>query len=55
MSYYQREIYFQGVDLLHLAKREPNTQKRISISFDVLHLIKAVCAEPYCCLERNLI
>lgn len=48
ISNYQRALYEQGMKLLKSASNENNAKQRATMSFDVLHMIKAICAEPYC-------
>ena len=48
ISNYQRRLYEQGIIQLCSASGELDAKKRATVSFGVLHFIKAVCAEPYC-------
>ncbi len=48
ISEHQRILYKGGLKKLQDAARESNGRKRAQISFSALHLMKAVCAEPYC-------
>ena len=48
ISNYQRTLYEQGMRLLNSVSKESNTKQRANMSFEVLHMIKAICAEPYC-------
>lgn len=48
ISDYQRKLYEQGIIQLRSASGEVDAKKRATLSFAVLHFIKAVCAEPYC-------
>ena len=48
ISDYQRGLYEQGIIQLRSASGEVDAKKRATLSFGVLHFIKAVCAEPYC-------
>lgn len=45
---YQRILYKGGLKKLQDAAKESNGRKRAQLSFGALHLMKAVCAEPYC-------
>lgn len=45
---YQRILYKGGLKKLQDASSESNGRKRAQLSFGALHLMKAVCAEPYC-------
>ncbi|MDR6584550.1 helicase SNF2 [Herbaspirillum sp. BH-1] len=44
----QRILYKGGLKKLQDAANESNGRKRAQLSFGALHLMKAVCAEPYC-------
>lgn len=48
MTEYQRILYKAGLKKLQDAANEANSRKRAQLSFGALHLMKAVCAEPYC-------
>lgn len=48
MSMHQVVLYKGGLSKLQEAATEHDTRKRARLSFGALHLIKAVCAEPYC-------
>ena len=48
MSMHQVVLYKGGLSKLQEAASENDTRKRARLSFGALHLIKAVCAEPYC-------
>ena len=48
MSEHQRILYKGGLKKLQDASGEANSRKRAKLSFGALHLMKAVCAEPYC-------
>lgn len=48
ISPYQRQLYVDGLKKLRQADGEEDARKRARISFEILHFIKAVCAEPYC-------
>lgn len=48
ISEYQRVIYKGGLKKLLEAAEESDSRKRAWMSFGVLHLMRAVCAEPYC-------
>ncbi|GAB7535224.1 SNF2-related protein [Burkholderia sp. 3C] len=45
---HQRILYKGGLKKLQDAANESNGRKRAQLSFGALHLMKAVCAEPYC-------
>lgn len=45
---HQRILYKGGLKKLQDAASESNGRKRAQLSFGALHLMKAVCAEPYC-------
>jgi Holliday junction resolvase len=48
LSEHQRILYKGGLKKLQDAAKESNGKKRAQMSFGALHLMKAVCAEPYC-------
>jgi SNF2 family DNA or RNA helicase/HJR/Mrr/RecB family endonuclease len=48
MSEHQRILYKGGLKKLQDANNEADGRKRARLSFGALHLMKAVCAEPYC-------
>lgn len=48
ISEYQRMLYKGGLKKLQDAAEESDGRKRARMSFGALHLMKAVCAEPYC-------
>ncbi|MGE5451875.1 MAG: SNF2-related protein [Acidobacteriota bacterium] len=48
LSEHQRILYKGGLNKLQDAAKEVNGRKRAKLSFGALHLMKAVCAEPYC-------
>lgn len=48
LSEHQRLLYKGGLKKLQDASKESNGRKRAQLSFGALHLMKAVCAEPYC-------
>ncbi len=48
ISNYQRTLYLGGLKKLQEAAQERDGRKRAQLSFGALHLMKAVCAEPYC-------
>jgi len=48
MSEHQRVLYKAGLNKLQQAINENDSRKRARMSFGALHLMKAVCAEPYC-------
>lgn len=45
---YQLVLYKAGLKKLQDAANESDGRKRAQLSFGALHLMKAVCAEPYC-------
>tara|TARA_R110001583_G_scaffold195553_2_gene376063 strand:- start:7078 stop:10944 length:3867 start_codon:yes stop_codon:yes gene_type:complete len=47
-SEHQRVLYKGGLKKLQDASTEQDSRKRAQLSFGALHLMKAVCAEPYC-------
>lgn len=48
LTEHQRILYKGGLKKLQEAAHESNGRKRAQLSFGALHLMKAVCAEPYC-------
>ena len=48
MSIHQNLLYMGGLKKLQDANKESDGRKRARLSFGALHLMKAVCAEPYC-------
>ena len=48
LSEHQRVLYKGGLKKLQDAASESDGRKRAQLSFGALHLMKAVCAEPYC-------
>jgi len=48
MSQHQQILYLGGLKRLQDASKEDDGRKRARLSFGALHLMKAVCAEPYC-------
>jgi HJR/Mrr/RecB family endonuclease len=48
MSAHQSNLYLGGLKKLQDAASESDGRKRARLSFGALHLMKAVCAEPYC-------
>ena len=48
LTEHQRILYKGGLKKLQDAAKEANGRKRAQLSFGALHLMKAVCAEPYC-------
>ncbi|WP_267253649.1 DEAD/DEAH box helicase [Noviherbaspirillum malthae] len=48
LTEHQRLLYKGGLKKLQDAANESNGRKRAQLSFGALHLMKAVCAEPYC-------
>jgi SNF2 family DNA or RNA helicase len=45
---HQRVLYKGGLKRLQEARQERDGKRRGRLSFDALHFMKAVCAEPYC-------
>jgi HJR/Mrr/RecB family endonuclease len=45
---HQRVLYKNGLRRLQEARLEKDGKRRGRLSFDALHFMKAVCAEPYC-------
>jgi SNF2 family DNA or RNA helicase len=48
LTEHQKILYKGGLKKLQDAANESNGRKRAQLSFGALHLMKAVCAEPYC-------
>lgn len=48
LTQHQLILYKAGLKKLQDAAQERNGRKRAQLSFGALHLMKAVCAEPYC-------
>jgi superfamily II DNA or RNA helicase/HJR/Mrr/RecB family endonuclease len=48
LTEHQRILYLGGLKKLQDATKETDGRKRAQLSFGALHLMKAVCAEPYC-------
>lgn len=48
MSAHQNMLYMGGLKKLQDASKESDGRRRARLSFGALHLMKAVCAEPYC-------
>jgi HJR/Mrr/RecB family endonuclease len=48
MSAHQNLLYLGGLKKLQDSGGEKDLRKRARLSFGALHLMKAVCAEPYC-------
>ncbi|PUE40276.1 SNF2-related protein [Limnohabitans sp. Bal53] len=48
LTEHQRILYLGGLKKLQDASKESDGRKRAQLSFGALHLMKAVCAEPYC-------
>jgi hypothetical protein len=53
MSSYQHTLYLAGLKKLQDANEETDGRRRARASFGALHLMKAVCAEPYCIPGRR--
>lgn len=52
---HQRLLYKGGLKRLHEARQEKDGKRRGRLSFDALHFMKAVCAEPYCLPGKKFI
>ncbi|OZI74249.1 SNF2-related protein [Bordetella genomosp. 12] len=48
LTEHQRILYKGGLKKLQDATDESNGKKRARLSFGALHLMRAICAEPYC-------
>lgn len=48
ISDHQRVLYKSGLRRLQEARQEKDGKRRGRLSFEALHFMKAVCAEPYC-------
>lgn len=48
LTQHQKILYKGGLKKLQDAANESSGRKRAQLSFSALHLMKAVCAEPYC-------
>ncbi len=55
MSAHQGVLYLAGLKKLHEAAEETDSRRRARASFAALHLMKAVCAEPYCIPGRRFL
>lgn len=55
MSDHQVALYRGGLKRLQDANEERDGRKRARLSFDAFHLMKAVCAEPYCIPSRKFL
>lgn len=55
MSPHQVTLYKGGLKRLQDATAENDGRKRAQLSFAALHLMKAVCAEPYCIPGRKFL
>lgn len=55
MSDHQVALYRGGLKRLQDATEEQDGRKRARLSFDAFHLMKAVCAEPYCLPRRKFL
>jgi HJR/Mrr/RecB family endonuclease len=53
ISDHQEILYLGGLKKLQDASEEQDTRRRARASFGALHLMKAVCAEPYCIPGRK--
>jgi hypothetical protein len=53
ISQYQRGLYADGLRQLAAAAEEKDAKRRGALSFECLHFMKAVCAEPYCLPKRT--
>jgi HJR/Mrr/RecB family endonuclease len=52
---HQRVLYKGGLKRLQDARQEKDGKRRGRLSFDALHFMKAVCAEPYCLPGRKFV
>lgn len=52
---HQRVLYMGGLRRLQYARQEKDGKQRGQLSFDALHFMKAVCAEPYCLPGRKFV
>lgn len=52
---HQRLLYKGGLKRLQEARQEEDGKRRGRLSFDALHFMKAVCAEPYCLPGRKFV
>ena len=52
---HQRVLYKGGLKRLQEARQERDGKRRGRLSFDALHFMKAVCAEPYCLPGKKFI
>ncbi len=52
---HQRLLYKGGLKRLQDARQEKDGKRRGRLSFDALHFMKAVCAEPYCLPGKKFI
>lgn len=52
---HQRVLYKGGLKRLQEARLEKDGKRRGRLSFDALHFMKAVCAEPYCLPGRKFV
>ena len=48
LTEHQKILYLGGLKKLQDAAKESDGRRRAQLSFGALHLMKAVCAEPYC-------
>lgn len=48
LTAHQHVLYKGGLKKLQDAAKESNGRRRAQLSFGAIHLMKAVCAEPYC-------
>jgi len=55
MSDHQVALYRGGLKRLQDANQERDGRKRARLTFDAFHLMKAVCAEPYCIPGRKFL
>ncbi|MDP1947380.1 MAG: SNF2-related protein [Nitrospirota bacterium] len=55
LSDHQVALYRGGLRRLQDANEERDGRKRARLSFDAFHLMKAVCAEPYCIPGRKFL
>lgn len=52
---FQRVLYKTGLKRLQDARQERDGKRRGRLSFEALHFMKAVCAEPYCLPGRKFL
>ena len=52
---HQRVLYKSGLKRMQEARQENDGKKRSRLSFEALHFMKSVCAEPYCLPGRKFV